>query len=135
MYSGTLPPSRNPKGQPVRSEKRGARGLSGVSGFDVHHERGADWGRIWVWPTLGGKRAKGSTSRFQPIKPMVSRLSNQLSIVLRRGGPTAFDMKPRANPAVACTTFVRPLPVSRFMAKIPEHVWSGVRRLVMYARP
>jgi hypothetical protein len=31
----------NPKGQPVRSEKSGGGGLSGVSGIDVHHEKGA----------------------------------------------------------------------------------------------
>jgi len=66
VYSGTLPPPRNPKGQLVRAEKRGAGGLSGASGTDVHHEKGAVFGQICVWPPLRVKKGKGSKVRFSP---------------------------------------------------------------------
>jgi hypothetical protein len=78
LCSGTLPPPHNAKGQPVRSEKRGAGGVSVVTGIDVHDRRGAGLGRICVWPTLGVKEGEGSIIRFQPIKPRVSEPSNQL---------------------------------------------------------
>src|ERR1035437_5878084 len=53
-------------------EKRGAGGLSGVGGIGVHHERGAGLGRICVWPSLGVKRGKWSSSRLGPMKSRVS---------------------------------------------------------------
>jgi hypothetical protein len=77
-YSGTLPPPRNPNGQPVRSEKQRAGGLGGVKGSDVHRLKGAGlrWFRSWRrFEGKEGERVKGS---FQSIKPRGSRLYNQL---------------------------------------------------------
>jgi len=78
LYSGSLPPTRNPKDQPVLSEKRGAGGLSGVGGLVVHHERGADLGRICVWPPSWGKEGERVKGPFQPLSSRVSEPSNQL---------------------------------------------------------
>ena len=66
--SGTLPPSRSPKGQPVRSEKRGGGGLSGVSGIDVHHGKGCRFGPDLRLAHFGGKEGKRVKGWFQPHK-------------------------------------------------------------------
>jgi hypothetical protein len=58
MLFGSLPPPRNPKGQPVRSEKRGACGLSGISGFDVHHVRECRIAPVLRLAVFGGKEGE-----------------------------------------------------------------------------
>lgn len=66
MCCRTLPPPPNPKGQPVRSEKRRAGGLSGVSRGDVRCVKGAVFRRFGPWLGFGGKVGEPSKVRFSP---------------------------------------------------------------------
>src|SRR5258708_40165001 len=77
-------------------------------------QNGADTAmRRTIWCAL--ELAYRRVNRFCFLAPtcketcdLCEHVRSGLTLVLRRGGPRAFDMETRRNPAVACSTLVRP---------------------------
>jgi len=66
VYSATLPPQCNPKGHPVRSEKRRWADCLPSVVLTFITKGGADLSWICIWPSFGVKMGKESKVGFSP---------------------------------------------------------------------